>query len=52
MPPSSPSTSPSSPPPPLPHQLFDYDRDGILNLRETQKLLRCLGFKANDDQVC
>lgn len=32
-------------------QLFDYDRDGILNLRETQKLLRCLGFKANDDQT-
>ena len=26
-------------------QLFDYDKDGILNLRETQKLLRCLGFK-------
>jgi len=32
-------------------QLFDYDKDGILNLRETQKLLRCLGFKANEEQT-
>jgi hypothetical protein len=32
-------------------QLFDHDKDGILSLKETQKLLRCLGFRANEDQV-
>merc|ERR1712038_232185 len=32
-------------------QLFDHDRDGILNLRETKKLLRCLGFRTNEEQT-
>ena len=32
-------------------KLFDHDRDGILNLRETKKLLRCLGFRTNEEQV-
>jgi len=32
-------------------QLFDHDKDGILSLKETQKLLRCLGFRANEEQV-
>jgi len=32
-------------------QLFDHDKDGILNIKETQKLLRCLGFRANEDQA-
>jgi len=32
-------------------QLFDHDRDGILNLRETKKLLRCLGFRTSEEQT-
>jgi len=32
-------------------QLFDHDRDGILNLRETKKLLRCLGLRTNEEQT-
>jgi len=32
-------------------ELFDHDKDGILNIKETQKLLRCLGFRANEDQA-
>lgn len=27
------------------YQLFDLDRDGILNFNEYQKLLRCLGYR-------
>lgn len=26
-------------------------QDGILNFKETQKLLRCLGFRASEEQV-
>ena len=32
-------------------QLFDYDKDGILNLKETQRVLKCLGIRATDDQT-
>lgn len=32
-------------------QLFDHDRDGILNLREVQKLIRCLGFSASEEEA-
>ena len=32
-------------------QLYDHDKDGILNLKETQKVLRCLGFRTSEDQV-
>jgi len=32
-------------------QLFDHDKDGILNFKETQKLLRCLGFRASEEQA-
>ena len=33
-------------------QLYDHDKDGILNFKETQKVLRCLGLRVNEDQVC
>ena len=29
------------------YQLFDLDRDGILNFKEYEKLLRCLGYRLN-----
>ena len=29
------------------YQLFDIDRDGILNFKEYEKLLRCLGYRLN-----
>ena len=32
-------------------QLYDHDKDGILNLKETQKVLKCLGFRTNEEQV-
>ena len=32
-------------------QLFDYDKDGILSLKETQRVLKCLGLRANDEQT-
>jgi len=32
-------------------QLYDHDKDGILNLKETQKVLRCLGFRTSEDQA-
>jgi len=32
-------------------QLYDHDKDGILNFKETQKVLRCLGLRINEDQV-
>jgi len=32
-------------------QLFDRDKDGILTIKETQMLLRCLGLKPNLDQA-
>lgn len=32
-------------------ELFDHDKDGILNIKETMKLLRCLGFRANEGQA-
>ena len=32
-------------------QLYDHDKDGILNFKETQKVLRCLGLRVNEDQV-
>ncbi len=27
------------------YQLFDLDKDGILNFKEYEKLLRCLGYR-------
>ena len=27
------------------YELFDRDRDGILNCKEFEKLLRCLGYR-------
>jgi len=30
------------------YKLFDIDRDGILNFKEYEKLLRCLGYRLND----
>jgi hypothetical protein len=32
-------------------QLFDRDKDGILTIKETVMLLRCLGLKPNLDQA-
>ena len=32
-------------------QLFDYDKDGILNLKETQRVLKCLGLRTTEDQT-
>ena len=29
------------------YKLFDLDRDGILNFKEYEKLLRCLGYRLN-----
>ena len=29
------------------YQLYDIDRDGILNFKEYEKLLRCLGYRLN-----
>jgi len=31
--------------------LFDYGKDGILSFKEYQKLLRCLGYRLNEDQA-
>lgn len=31
------------------YQLFDLDRDGILNFKEYEKLLRCLGYRLNEE---
>lgn len=33
------------------YQLFDLDRDGILNFKEYEKLLRCLGYRLNEEQA-
>ena len=32
-------------------QLYDHDKDGILNFKEIQKVLKCLGLRLNEDQV-
>jgi len=31
--------------------LFDLDKDGILNFKEYEKLLRCLGYRLNEEQA-
>ena len=31
--------------------LFDLDKDGILNFKEYEKLLRCLGYRLTEDQA-
>lgn len=31
-------------------KLFDLDKDGILNFKEYEKLLRCLGYRLNGNQ--
>jgi Ca2+-binding EF-hand superfamily protein len=31
--------------------MFDRDRDGILHIRETQSLLRCLGLRPSVEEV-
>jgi len=33
------------------YQLFDLDKDGILNFKEYEKLLRCLGYRLNEEQA-
>merc|ERR1712165_161566 len=32
-------------------QLYDHDKDGILNFKESQKVLRCLGLRVSEDQA-
>ena len=32
--------------------LFDLDKDGILNFKEYEKLLRCLGYRLNGMYYC
>ena len=32
-------------------QLFDYDKDGILDLKELQRVLHCLGLRTTADQT-
>ena len=32
-------------------QLYDHDKDGILNFKETRKVLRCLGLRVDELQV-
>ena len=32
-------------------QLYDHDKDGILNFKEIQKVLKCLGLRLNEEQV-
>ena len=31
--------------------MYDHDKDGILNIRETQKVLKCLGLRLSEEQV-
>ena len=31
------------------YQLFDLDKDGILNFKEYEKLLRCLGYRLSGE---
>lgn len=33
------------------YKLFDLDKDGILNFKEYEKLLRCLGYRLTDQQA-
>lgn len=33
------------------YQLFDLDKDGILNFKEYEKLLRCLGYRLGEEQA-
>ena len=32
-------------------QLFDYDQDGVVNKKEGQGMLRCLGLATDDDKM-
>ena len=32
-------------------EMFDRDKDGIINRKETQMALRCLGMKTSSEQV-
>ena len=32
------------------YKLFDLDKDGVLNFKEYEKLLRCLGYRLNGKQ--
>ena len=32
-------------------QLFDYDQDGVVNKKEGQGMLRCLGFNTEDARM-
>jgi len=32
-------------------QLYDHDKDGILNFKETQKVFKCLGLRLSEDQA-
>lgn len=33
------------------YKLFDLDKDGILNFKEYEKLLRCLGYRLTEEQA-
>ena len=32
-------------------QLFDYDQDGVVNKKEGQGMLRCLGLATDDERM-
>jgi len=32
--------------------LFDLDKDGILNFKEYEKLLKCLGYRLSGEKNC
>lgn len=32
-------------------QLYDHDKDGILNFKETRNVLRCLGLIVDENKV-
>merc|ERR1711915_988030 len=31
--------------------LFDYDQDGVVSLKEAMGMLRCFGFRADEEQI-
>ena len=32
-------------------QLFDFDQDGVVSMKEAMGMLRCVGFRADEEQV-
>ena len=37
--------------PPFYFQLFDYDQDGVVNMKEGQAMLKCLGLATDDESM-